>query len=390
MPYFDHNATAPLLPASRAAFLEAQETAWQNPGSPFAAAGRVHRLLEQCRERIGVLLGAAPARVVITSGATEANATVMALMGRRLGADQTVVLGPAEHPCVTENARAQLPAVETAPADAAGRVATDWLEARLGRGGVGLVSIMAANNESGVLNDWASLAEVCARHRVPYHCDAAQWLGRLPAAGLGRADFVSACAHKCGGPKGVGLLLVPEEADGPWLLRGGDQEAGRRAGTENYPAVAAFLAAWEAREQMLADGKDRQRRVAARDAFEAAVCETVPGVQVIGGGAPRLWNTSFLLLPGPANRRWLAALDRLGFQASTGSACATGKEGPSLLLSALGVDPLRAARALRVSGGWETSAEEWTALARALGDLHRRFAAEKSGGASAGTVVIDP
>ena len=246
MAYFDHNATAPLSAVARDAWLTAQSEAWHNPGAGYRAAAKVRASLELERERIAALLGAEAGRLVVTSGATEAANAVFAHLASRAESPGVVLLGATEHSCVRASAEFNFPGrVERLAHDAAGRIEVAALCARLREGGVAAVAVMAANNESGVLQPWRELAVVCAERGVPYVCDAVQWLGRLPAAGLGATDFLFASAHKFGGPKGVGLLLLPAGAAGRGFvgLRGGGQQEGRRSGTENWPALAATGAA---------------------------------------------------------------------------------------------------------------------------------------------------
>ena len=224
-----------------------------------------------------------------------------------------------------------------------------------------LVAVMAANNETGVLQPWREVLALCRENGVPMFCDAAQWIGRMPAAGLGACDFVGGCAHKFGGPQGVGFLKCP--ANFPSLLRGGPQEEGRRAGTENVAGVLAMVAALEEREAAIRDGALRER-LAWRTHFENELTASVAGTRVLGAGVERLWNTVSVILPETPDcrRRWVVVMDRLGFAVSTGSACASGKEKPSHVLTAMGVPPEDAARALRFSAGWGTTREDWSAL----------------------------
>jgi cysteine desulfurase len=232
--------------------------------------------------------------------------------------------------------------------------------------------VMAANNETGVLQPWLTLAALCRRARAEFFCDATQWLGKLPASGLGACDWAVASAHKFGGPKGVGLLQIPPHAADFRAQLGGAQEHGHRAGTENFPGIAAMLAALtEAETKKVLFETERLRW---RENFERAVL-ALPSlgqsggegvVAVVAAGAERLWNTAALLLPHGENHRWVARLDARGFQVSTGSACATAKEGPSHVLAAMGLAPEEARRVVRVSAGWDTTEADWAALAAAF------------------------
>lgn len=370
MIYFDHNATTPLTATARAAWLRAQDEAWVNPSSPFREAARVRIHLEAAREALGSLLGAGAERVVFLSGATEAAAAVAQHLARTLPAGVRVAMNPTEHPCVLAAFGAAFPGRWIAlPVTPEGRVETARVagmvdEAATLSAPIGAVVVMAANNETGVLQPWSELARMCRARQVTYVCDASQWVGKLPAAGLGAADWVFASAHKWGGPKGVGFLLRASPADTFQGLLGGGQQRGHRGGTEDYPGVAAMMAALEEAEsgQVLWETE----RAAWRDAFVHAAVAALPGSRVVAAGAERLWNTVSLTLPRHEHLRWVARLDKRGFVVSTGSACATGHEGPSHVLAALGLDPEAMRRTIRISAGWSTLEKDWLALRQAL------------------------
>jgi cysteine desulfurase len=223
---------------------------------------------------------------------------------------------------------------------------------------------MAANNECGTLLPWAELAAACHAEGVPFHTDATQWIGKLPAQDLGRCDYVTGSAHKFGGPKGCGFFVLKDEEEALCLLAGGPQEGGHRAGTENYPAIEAMVTALET----LTPELDRTGKVQAalRDAFARHVCESIPGTRIVGEEAPRLWNTAMLVMPRHDNRKWLARLSQQGFAISTGSACSSGSEGASRVMQAIGATPDDMRRVLRVSGGWDTAGRAWSELAGAI------------------------
>lgn len=380
MPFFDHNATTPLHPAARDAWLQASDEAWQNPSSPYRLAARVHRLLDEARERMATWLeGAEPAQIVFASGATELNNAVLAWAARVLPAGAPVLIGATEHPSVIEAARALFPArLRLVPVDPSGQPDLDVIRRDLHGGSGGLVAIMAANNETGVVGPCQAVAELCRTQGAWLLCDAAQWIGRLPARNLPADAFVVGSAHKCGGPKGVGFLRVPRGVSDFRGAVGGGQEGGRRAGTENYPAVAAMVAVLALAEAR--DEAERMQRQAWRDTFAREVCSQVPAVAVNGSESPRLWNTVSLRLPIHENTRWVVRLDRLGFQVSTGSACATGSQSPSHVLGAMGLSAAEARRTVRVSAGWETPAEEWRTLAAAFIRAWRELSQEPGPG----------
>jgi cysteine desulfurase len=270
---------------------------------------------------------------------------------------------------VLEAARAAFPPERLVwlEVDRDGVVGVERLEAALQSGGIGAVSVMAANNETGVLQPWRKIAARCRRHRVACHCDASQWLGKVPAAGLGDVDWVTATAHKFGGPKGTGLIKLAAQAEGFRAQAGGEQEHGHRAGTEDYPAVAAMVAALS--EAETAHVLHETERTRWRDQFLAQLHTALPGGRVVGAGAERLWNTVSLLLPHGDHLRWVTKLDKRGFQVSTGSACATGRDGPSHVLAAMGYPPPEARRVIRISAGWDTTEDNWRGLAAALAEV---------------------
>jgi cysteine desulfurase len=225
-----------------------------------------------------------------------------------------------------------------------------------------LLAVMASNNETGVLQPWREIAGVCRSEGVEFFCDATQWIGKLPSAGFGACDYVCGSGHKFGGPRGVGFLKVRSEGRFEPLIRGGGQEGGRRAGTENVAGVLAMIKALEVRQAALAAGS-QQIREGWRDEFLMELRRRVPGTEVIGAGAERIWNTATVLMPErDCRNRWVVKLDKAGFAVSSGSACASGREEPSPVLLAMGRSPEDAGRVLRFSAGWETTREDWLAL----------------------------
>lgn len=366
--YLDHNATHPLSPTARAAWLDATERYVGNPSSPHRLGARADAALGLARERLAGWLGCRPEEVVWTSGATEANNAVLH-HAAHAGAGE-VWISAIEHPCVVAAARRHFPrAHRLIPVTQDGVVDVAWLADALKQTRPGLVAVMAANNETGVLQPWSEVLSLCREHGVPSFCDAAQWVGKLPGKGLGSGDFMSGCAHKFGGPQGVGFMQCPVKFQP--LLVGGTQEAGRRAGTENVAGVLAMIAALEEREAMLARGVTAER-LAIRVRFEQQIARELPSVKIVGSNSERLWNTVAVVMPALPNcrQRWVVKLDKLGFAVSTGSACASGKEETSHVLGAMGFSAREASRALRFSSGWETGASEWDAL---LGGIKRAW-----------------
>ena len=372
MPYFDHNATTPLAAVARETWLRAQDEAWHNPSSLYRSAAQVKIRLEAAREKFAILLGDEAERYVFTSGATEGANLVLAHWARTLPADALIALNSAEHSCILTPALALFGSrVRWLKVDAAGVVdlvaLRQCLHSKDSGFRVAAVVVMAANNETGVLQPWAQIAAECQQAGVSYLCDASQWLGKLPAGGIGGDGFVIASAHKFGGPKGVGLLKLAPQSEGLRGQLGGGQERGHRAGTEDFAGIAAMGAALaEAEQKKVFQETERMRW---RDDFERDLAVVLPGVRVVAVGADRLWNTAALLMPHGDNTRWVTRLDKRGFQLSTGAACTTGKTGFSPSLAALGFDFEAARRVVRVSAGWETTADDWRALTHAFASV---------------------
>ena len=363
--YFDHNAAAPLRPCAHEAWNAAAREAWANPSALYPAALAAKAKLEAAREKMADFLFCPPGRIVFTSGATEANNAVFRRFAQAAEAGEFCAVSAIEHPSVLEPARAlfgkRLLLLPVGP--------DGWLDIAASAELIhekrpALVSVMAANSETGVLQPWLEIASLCREYAIPFHCDAVQLLGRVPLGDIAsRADYLSLGFHKIGGPRGAGLLLAPAEDSALRVALGGTQEAGRRAGTENVAAVAAAAEAMkEALDEVHSGLAARQGEF--RDAFEKRL--TSLGAEVVGGASPRLPQTSLLLLPRHEGTTWVSRLARLGFACGTGSACGSGKSGPSHVLTAMGVDADRARRAVRVSASAETSEEDWRALADAF------------------------
>jgi cysteine desulfurase len=372
MIYFDYNATTPLLPQARQAWLEATEKFIGNPSSPHRIGSRADAAISGARERLAEFLACDPQDIVWTSGATESNNTVLHHFALTLDAKAEVWISAIEHPCVQWATKHYFPKRHRLiPVTHSGAVDLNWLAEEMAHERPGLVAIMAANNETGVLQPWREALAICRQYEVSFLCDAAQWVGKLPAKGLGECDFVSGAAHKFGGPKGIGFLKCPARGRVEPLLRGGPQEEGRRAGTENVAGILAMLAALEVREAGLSAGEEKQR-AAWRDGFEKHLLLALLGSEIVGAGHMRLWNTVSALMPqADCQQRWVVKLDKLGYAVSTGSACSSGKEEPSHVLAAMGYAPSAAGRVLRFSSGWETAEEDWSVLLEGLQKVHR-------------------
>ncbi|RYD37280.1 MAG: aminotransferase class V-fold PLP-dependent enzyme [Verrucomicrobiaceae bacterium] len=369
--YFDGNATTPLHPAARAAWLEASDRFWHNPSSLYHGAGAARQALEDAREQVADWLGCGAEDIIFLSGATEANNAVMrhcASLGSESGTFAAAAVSRLEHPSAAEPARYEFgDRLREIPSTAAGVADLAALREMVVRDRPALVSLMAANNETGVLQPWEEALDVCREHGAAFHCDAAQWIGKMPAEDLGQCDWVTGSAHKFGGPKGIGFLKVPSGGRPLRWLRGGPQEERRRAGTENLPAVAAMVAAWAVREKELSSAENPAAALAlaGRQGFEQRLHTVLPEPGIIAEHSPRLWNTVLITVPPPENVKWLVRLSALGFQVSTGSACSQGG-GASEVLRAMGLATERLGQVLRLSGGWETTSADWLALADAF------------------------
>ena len=308
---------------------------WGNPSSVHRWGRAARQAVERARSAVAALLDAPPEGVVFVSGGTEANH--LALLGA--GRDR-VLVSAVEHDSVLR----AVPAAERIPVDRDGIVVLDALDRLLAADQrPALVSVMLANNETGVVQPVAEIAAIARAHGALFHCDAVQAAGKIALdAGAIGADLVTLSAHKLGGPPGVGALVVTGELELTPLLRGGGQEHGRRAGTENLPGIAGFAAAAVAAAAEIAV-YDRVR--ALRDALEAEIAAVAPEAVVLGAAAPRLPNTAAIAMPGVAAETQVIALDLDGVMVSAGAACSSGKVGPSHVLrsdgGAIPISPLR-------------------------------------------------
>ena len=372
MLYLDHNAITPMRPEA----LSAVERALRVHGNPSSvhAAGRAARdLLDGARAAVAAALGVRPAELVFTSGATEAAAlAIRGVLGAAPAGRRRLVVTAVEHPCVLSLARAlerEGTPLTVVPVDRRGEVDPGAFGAALGPD-VALACAMRANNETGVVLPVPELARLAHAAGAPLFCDAVQAAGRIPleVRELG-ADLLALTGQKLGGPRGAGLLwIAPGRRLAPLL--GGEQERGRRGGTENLPGVAGLAAAMAAafREQPALAG----RLTALRDRLESGLLGAVPGARVNGAGAPRLPNTSSLTFPGADAEALLMALDLEGLCASAGAACHSGSTAPSSVLLALGLGEAEARSTLRLSLGWNTTPEEVEEALRLVPPVVRR------------------
>jgi cysteine desulfurase len=361
--YLDWNATAPLRPAARAATLAALDLLG-NPSSVHAEGRAARHLVEGAREAAAALVGAEGRNVIFTSGGTEANALALTPAIQRAGQKgplTRLLVSAIEHPSVRSGGRCPQETVEEIAVTGDGIVDLADLERRLGQPGRGpaLVSIMHANNETGVLQPIAGAADLVHAAGGLLHVDAVQTAGRIPCDIKAlKADLMTVSSHKIGGPQGAGTLIKAAEAlhIADPLLKGGGQERGSRAGTENGPAIAGFGAA--AREAATGLAEEGRRVAALRERLEAGLREIVPETVIFGAAAERLPNTTLFTVPGQKAETALIALDLAGIAASSGSACSSGKVTASHVLKAMGVAPALAAGAVRLSIGRNTTESE--------------------------------
>lgn len=358
--YLDHNATTAPRPEAVAEMLDVLRHAWANPSSTHAAGQAAKRVLSDARLRVARLLGCLPAELVFTSGATEANHSALrgALAARRAEGRRRLVLSAVEHPGMLQLGQ-QLQhegvVVDLLPVDTQGRL--DLIAAqRLMGPDVALVACMAANNETGVLMATAALAELAQACGAWLQVDATQRAGRLPLDfARSGADLMSLSAHKIGGPKGVGALLVRRGLSLAPLLPG-RQERQRRGGTENLPAIAGFAAACDHAAETLTSNAARMASL--RDRLEAGLATALTDVHIYGRAAARLPNTTCLRVGELDAELVLSRLERAGVLASSGAACSAGGTHPSHVLLAMGESPARAKAAVRLSLGADTTAAE--------------------------------
>jgi cysteine desulfurase len=371
--YLDWNATTPLRPEAKAAMAAAWDISG-NPSSVHAEGRQARRLVEEARASISAAVGGRPQDVIFSSGGTEANALALT-PGLRRGAGQPaerLLVSAIEHTSVLSGGRFPAETIATIKVTPSGVVDLGHLRALLHDGPPALVSVMLANNETGAIQPVAEVAEIVHAAGGLLHVDAIQALGKLPfdIRSMG-ADLVTLSAHKIGGPKGVGALVLAADVQGlEPLLRGGGQELGRRAGTENVAGIAAFGAAAKAAMGLLEGNAARLR--ALRDSLEQGLRQT-RGMIVFSGDARRLPNTTLFTVPGLKAETAVIGFDLAGIAVSSGSACSSGKVQPSHVLAAMGLGRDLAQGAVRLSLGWTTSQtdidmtlEAWRTLANTL------------------------
>jgi cysteine desulfurase len=366
--YLDHAATTPVRPEAREAMLEAMERTWANPSSTHAPGRTARAALEVARERLAAAIGATAGEIVFTRAGTEADN--LAVLGRaRTRRGSSVVCSAVEHRAVLGAARAaeaEGHPLVVLPVDAHGVVSLDALGAA-----PAVVSVMWANNETGVLQPVAEIAARCAAAGVAFHSDAVQALGKVRVrVDEVAADLLAFSAHKLGGPKGIGALYVRRGTALVPLIHGGGQQRGIRPGTEDVAGAVGFAVAAELAE------REREafaaRTGAMRERLEAGLRAHEPELVVNGGGAERLPNVCNVSVPGADAEMLLIGLDRAGIAVSSGSACTSGAVEPSHVLVAMGLPPALAGPAVRFSLGRETTEAEVERAVEAFGQVVAR------------------
>lgn len=337
--YLDYNATTPMHPKAVAKMQE-----WlgvpANPSSVHSYGRAAKKELENSRKIIAEAVSAWQNELIFTASGTEANVTALSSFP-----DRRILVSAIEHSSVLRPA--------TINVDENGIISLTDLEQKLSENQqLAIVSVMLANNETGVIQPIAEIAEICKKHGTILHCDAVQALGKIPVDfSLLGADMLTISAHKCGGAVGAAALIVKNNLTIKPLLTGGGQEMGRRAGTENIAAIAAFAAAVEN-----FDFIQMQNLQGWLDEMEQEL-EQAGGI-IIGKNSPRLPNTSNIAMPNSDNQTQLINFDLGGFAVSAGSACSSGRVANSHVLQSMGVPKEIASTAIRISGGWNTSHEE--------------------------------
>lgn len=371
--YLDHNATTPVDPRVWAAMEPYLRVHYANPSSIHRAGRLVRDAVETARAQVASLVNAHPSEIIFTSGGTEANN--LALKGVMAHAPgRALAVSAIEHASVLAPARAlaeQGHALRLIPVGGEGRVTAEGAAEAM-RHAPRLVSVMAANNETGVVQDVAVLGELARQGGALFHCDAVQAAGRLTLDfGAGGFDLMTLSAHKLYGPKGVGALVMARGLELTPLLHGGGHERGLRGGTENVAGIVGFGVAAE-----LAAGERVQRMAAARalrDHLEGRLRRELPEIGLVAEGAERLANTTMLLVPGIDGETLLMCLDEADIAVSSGSACAAGSTEPSHVLVAMGLVGEAGRSAIRISFGRDNTAADVDALVAALAALLKRL-----------------
>ena len=369
--YFDHNATTPLDDRVLAAMLPYLREQYGNASSRHEFCTLARKAVNEAREQVAALVGVQPAQVIFTSGGTESNNAFIKGAAGMLKAGQ-VAVSAIEHPCVAKPAQELARAgwqLRKLAVDSEGRIALADVAQAL-KEPTGMVSVMLANNETGVIQDVAAVAALARAAGAWMHTDAVQALGKIAVDFNGlEVHAMTLSAHKIYGPKGVGALVLDKRIELKPLISGGGHEQGLRSGTENVAGIVGFGAACELAGQRL---RELAARLAAmRAQFERALHGT--GGVIFGAGAPRIPNTSYFAFPGIEGETLVVELDKAGFAVASGAACSSANPEPSATLLAMGVAPELARGAVRLSLGVQNTPQQVENFLRALAGVLARF-----------------
>ncbi len=376
--YFDHNATSPLAPGVLEAMIPYWQEVYHNPSSASETSRPVRVALASARREVAQLMGAAsPDSIRFTSGGTESihAAFFSACLQGPQGERRRICIGAAEHSATHGAAQRWQQAgyrVELLPVDDLGTVALDTLDRALSQGDVAFVSLLAANNETGALQDLTGFGSAIHGAGARWHVDAVQVPGKVPIPeGAWGADWASISGHKLGAPKGIGALYSAAPQEQPPWLAGGGQEAQARGGTENVAGIVGLGVA----ARLALERAERERTegtlAALRDRLERSLLQALPGAYVHSQGGPRVPNTSFVCLPGLPAEFLLPMVEQGGLLVSAGSACDANHWKPSPVLLAMGVKPEEASASLRLSLGPETTQAQVDRAAEILVQAYR-------------------
>ncbi len=379
--YLDNNATTRLLPEVLEAMLPFLTEEFGNPSSAYRLGSRAERALERAREQVASWIGAEPEEIIFTGSGTEADNTAVESALKAFPSRRHLVTSALEHSAILKHAEALARRgyeITRLPADATGWIDPAAVAAAI-REDTALVSLMWANNETGVLSPIAEVAEICRARDVPFHTDAVQAMGKveIDLRNFPGVSYLALSGHKFHAPKGVGALFVRRDAAFTNYFHGGGQEDGRRSGTQNVAAIVALGRAAELASSAPRDGVVDAVQ-AKRDRLERTLLELVPGLEV-NGTAARVANTTNLHFPGVEGGALLLLLDKQQLAASAGSACHSGSTHSSHVLAAMGPSPARGRGSLRFSLSRLTTDEDidraLEIIPRALERLHAATAA---------------
>jgi cysteine desulfurase len=371
--YFDGNATTPLWAEASDEWRRLGETHWMNPSALYEEAVMARSCLDEYRQQLASETLGRAEDMIFTGGATEGNNAVLRHWAASLGGGLVSAL---EHPSVSWVLTEPHSVAELWPVCRSGQVSLEWLKERLQKEKPpAWVALQSVNNETGVIQPMDEVLKILQPYDVPLLCDASQHYGKLPSRAWGDQVWVVGCAHKFGGPRGVGWIRMGRDREKFSIQYGGGQERGVRAGTENLQAVGAMVVAlrkaqqWRAGETLMKSERDR---------MEERLLQEIPGVVIVGRESPRVDNTSLIIFPKHNNHRWVSRMNTLGFCIATGAACSSAKEMQSSGLLAMGYSIEQAKRAVRISAGWWNTASDWIGLTEALLQVWNRLEGEDS------------